>query len=349
MIRETKGGTYAAGEIARGCSLCMQGTKMVLFITGECNVGCYYCPISFKRKGKNKAWANERPVLNDADVLEEARRMDAKGASLTGGEPTLEMGRCIHYIELLKKEFGQRFHIHLYTYEATPEQAKELVDAGLDEIRFHNPEKMLESMPLADKLDIGCEMPCIPGQEESLKRSIDKLAGKAKFINLNELEFSESNADALNKRGFKIKDELSHAVAGSEELGRELLEYADERIDIHFCTSRFKDAVQYRNRLKRTAKNIHKSYEKVTRDGLLLKGVLKVGEKATEKELAQLREKLIRKYSLSPDFLWVDKQKHRLETSVAIAKRLAGDKEIHAEIIEEFPTWDRYETESTPL
>ncbi len=349
MIEETKGGTYVAGEIARGCSLCMQGAKMVLFVTGECKTGCYYCPISFKRRGKNNTWANERPVLNDADVLEETRRMNAKGASLTGGEPTLEMDRCIHYIKLLKEAFGQRFHIHLYTCEATPEQTNELAEAGLDEIRFHDPEKMLESMPLADKLDIGCEMPCIPGQAESLKRCIDKLAGKAKFINLNELEFSESNVDALNKRGFKIKHELSHAVAGSEELGRELLEYANGKIDIHFCTSRFKDAVQYRNRLKRTAKNIHKPYEKVTQDGLLLKGGLKMRGKATEKELAQLREKLIRKYSLSPDLLWVDKQKHRLETSVAIAKRLASDKEIRAEIIEEFPTWDRYEAETMPL
>lgn len=349
MIRETKAGTYAAGEIARGCSLCMQGAKMVLFVTGECKTECYYCPISFKRKGKSQAWANERPITTDQDILEEARRMDAKGASLTGGEPTLEMDRCIHYIELLKKEFGQRFHIHLYTHDATPEQTEQLSKAGLDEIRFHDPKKMLGSIHLADKLSIGCEMPCIPGQKELLKKQIDMLAGKAKFLNLNELEFSESNADALTKRGFKIKDELSHAAAGSEELGRELLEYADGKINIHFCTSKFKDAVQYRNRLKRTAKNIHKPHEKVTPDGLLLKGVLRIGDKATEKDLIQLKEKLIKKHSLSPEFLWVDKQKHRLETSVAIAKRLSQNKEIRAEMIEEFPTWDRYEAESTPL
>jgi len=347
MIAKTRGGTHTTGKLPRGCELCMEGAKMVLFATGFCSTGCYYCPISFKRRDSRQAWANERPISAEADIIEEARRMDAKGASITGGEPALEMERSLGYIRLLKKEQGKRFHMHLYTYSATPEQVKAFAGAGLDEIRFHNPKTMLASAHLADKLDMGCEVPCIPGNEESLKQCVDLIAGKAKFLNLNELEFSESNCDALKAKGFALKHELSHAAKGSEELGMKILDYAGGRLDTHFCTSSFKDSVQYRNRLIRTAENMRKPFEKISPDGLLLKGTIK--PKDPSEDLGKLKEKLLKRYSLAPDFLWIDMQKKRLETSVPIAKRLAKNKELQAEIVEEFPTWDRYEAETTPL
>ncbi len=128
MIRETKAGTYAAGEIARGCSLCMQGAKMVLFVTGECKTECYYCPISFKRKGKSQAWANERPITIDNDIREEARRMDAKGASLTGGEPTLF--KDLPYLVSSARALGLFVQVMTNGTTMTPELAASLAKAG---------------------------------------------------------------------------------------------------------------------------------------------------------------------------------------------------------------------------
>ena len=48
-------------------------------------------------------------------LLEEARLTRACGAGITGGDPLMDLDRCVDYITLLKKEFGKRFHIHLYT------------------------------------------------------------------------------------------------------------------------------------------------------------------------------------------------------------------------------------------
>ena len=113
---------------------------MVLFVTGNCFRDCFFCPISAARKNKDVVFANEQQVFSDADILKQAREMNAKGTGITGGEPLLEYDRVIHYITLLKNEFGKSHHIHLYTSMAPAETVLEgLAAAGLDEIRFHPP------------------------------------------------------------------------------------------------------------------------------------------------------------------------------------------------------------------
>ncbi|WNY22849.1 hypothetical protein MmiHf6_01340 [Methanimicrococcus hongohii] len=130
-----------------GCLCCRKGAKMVLFVTGICRKTCFFCPLSVERKNKDVIFANERAVYSDSDVLEEARSMNAEGTGITGGEPLLELERVIHYIHLLKNEFGKNHHIHLYTSTAPSENdLKELADAGLDEIRFHPPIEIWKKM-----------------------------------------------------------------------------------------------------------------------------------------------------------------------------------------------------------
>lgn len=336
------GGSYLLGHLPKGCKLCTRGSKMVLFVTGKCSYGCFYCPISEKRRGGG-TWANERPIRKDDEILDEASRMRAEGASLTGGEPLLELDKCLHYLNLLKENLNSRFHVHLYTYGklATASNLKALHKAGLDEIRFHSNFQNLEHA-LGYGWDVGAEVPAIPGQAKELKALVDRLEGEA-YINLNELEFSATNTQALFERGFEARDEWSYGVEGSEALALEILDYARAKdISVHYCSSRFKDSVQYRARLRRTADNLHKPYEKVTNDGLLLKGVI------LGKDLPALRAKLVRQFSISPDYIDIDEQKNRLETSVSIAERAAKNG-FEAAIVEEFPTSDRYEAEYYPL
>lgn len=150
LIQSDESGSYS-NFLTDGCLCCQKGAKMVLFVTGLCHKDCFFCPLSDERKNRDVIFANERAVFSDIDVLDEARSMNAEGTGITGGEPLLEFEKVIHYIRLLKNEFGKSHHIHLYTSTA-PSAAylKELAEAGLDEIRFHPPIEMWNKLPDSD-------------------------------------------------------------------------------------------------------------------------------------------------------------------------------------------------------
>ncbi len=249
---------------------------MVLFVTGICPRDCFYCPVSIERRNE-VLYANERPVSSDRDIIEEARQMDALGTGITGGEPLLRLENVLHYIELLKSEFGKEHHIHLYTSLAPEKETIEkLAEAGLDEIRFHPPvdmwgeiRKSKYSRSIAHSkeqgLDVGIEIPAIDG--------IEKVAEFAKecdcFLNLNELEFSDSNAEKMKNKGFVLESDLSNAVDGSREIANRIVPIAGKT---HFCSSTYKDAVQLRERLIRIARNVARDFDEITDDGTIIYG-----------------------------------------------------------------------------
>lgn len=255
-----------------GCRLCQQGAKLVLFITEKCNQGCFYCPISDK-KG---IFANERPCKFPADAIQEAKEMRALGAGITGGEPFLAIDKCVEYIKAFKKEF-KNFHIHLYTYgtEVTESKLKQLEEAGLDEIRFHSLNNI--ELALKTKMQVGIEVPCIPGTEAYLRKLIDFAKKNNLFVNLNEFEFSETNWDEMEKRGFEPVDELSYAVKGSKELAEKLANSF-----VHFCSVRFKHAGQLTSRIKRRAETIKKPHQKIT-EGMLEYGLIECSKEEAKK------------------------------------------------------------------
>ena len=103
MIK-TKFYSYRNKNFAKGCSLCVKGRKLVLFVTGLCSNNCPYCPISDQKKNKDVVFANELPVKKDSDIIKEAKLCSAKGAGITGGDPLVKIYRTVHCIKLLKKE-----------------------------------------------------------------------------------------------------------------------------------------------------------------------------------------------------------------------------------------------------
>ncbi|TGC08493.1 radical SAM protein [Methanolobus halotolerans] len=262
--------------LSEGCKLCQKGAKMVLFVTGICPRNCFYCPVSHEKRTE-VVYANERLVNSDQDIIKEARQMDALGTGITGGEPLLRPEDILHYIKLLKDEFGKEHHIHLYT-SLTPdrETVGRLAEAGLDEIRFHPPadiwtnikkSRYARSIEYAKDyaLQVGVEVPAIEGIDKiaEFTRSVDC------FLNLNELEFSDSNAEDMKLRGFVLENDISNAVAGSQELARKIIPVAGK---MHFCSSVYKDAIQLRERLIRIARNTARDFDDITDDGTIIYG-----------------------------------------------------------------------------
>ncbi len=280
--------------LSTGCRLCQEGAKMVLFVIGLCPKNCFYCPLSEERRGKDLVFANERSVGNDKDVIKEAELMNALGTGITGGEPLLKIERVLHYIQLLKDSFGKKHHIHLYTSLAPSRQVLEkLADAGLDEIRLHPPQECWEDLKTsqyADALKNAKELGIEVGIEIPALEELEKVAAFAEemgvFLNLNELEFSDNNSEALLKNGFYLESDTSSAAAGSCKSAKIAAPTCKKT---HFCSSTYKDAIQLRKRFQRIAKNTAREFDEITDDGTLVYGVIEEGDqKLVEKTLQNM-------------------------------------------------------------
>jgi hypothetical protein len=329
--------------ISKGCEQCAKGGKMVLFVYGYCDQrDCFYCPLGENRKNVQQVYANERPVESDEDVVAEARRMDALGSSITGGEPQEVMDRTTHYLSLLKDEFGEDHHTHLYTgITGGRENMRRLSEAGLDEIRFHPPFEQWGDLHGTEWEDIlyvareegltpAFEIPGIRAETEFLE-FLDE--GAAEFVNVNEFEMSQGNYRRMQERGYELQEGHMSAVDGSKNV---ILEEMAQHPRVYFCTSVFKDAAQHRNRLQRMAENVRRPFDDVTDDGTLVYG--KAWATPDRFEALGVPEEFFQVKSEHVELAW-----WLLEEMVE-----EGDLE-NGEIVEQYPTVDGTVVERTPL
>jgi pyruvate formate-lyase activating enzyme-like uncharacterized protein len=297
-----------------GCRICRQGAGLVLFVTGRCERSCFYCPISEERRGQDVVFADEQPVQKTADILEEARAIRALGTGITGGEPLLRLDYVLECVTALKLEFGPQHHIHLYS-GILPKKGvlEKLKHAGLDEIRFHPPvskwsnpvglkEALLEAK--ASGLEAGVEIPAL----WSAPKIVEAVRDADAFLNLNELEFSETNFADLIDAGF-LPEDLGCAATGSEDVAKE--HFLKSGIKVHYCPSRFKDAVQLRERLRRRAEHTARPFDYVSSEGTIIHGII---EGDLEKALQILED---------------------LEVPVEMYSRRDGEIDIAASILED--------------
>ena len=374
--------SWKLGRLPKGCQLCVQGKKLVLFITGLCPRKCFYCPISDKKSQKDVIYANEWPIKETEmeTILKEAELCGAKGAGITGGDPLVKLARTVTIIKNFKQRFGQHFHIHLYTSLnlITEETLKQLYYSGLDEIRVHpdlDDRTLWSKISLLKKFswDVGVEIPLIPTKEKETKEVIDFIQTKIDFINLNELEISDTNANHLVEKHFLPKNSISHGVGGSEELGLRMLDYVEKKypsLKVHYCTTTLKDRVQLAERIKRRAKNIKEIFDVVTEEGMLKRGAIYLPEinpqmtRETLKKIKQnerlvnqflerlnvLKEELLKKFKLTNTK--IDVQKLRILLSQKDVKKYAKEikkMNLIPALVEEYPTYDGLEIEIEPI
>lgn len=367
-IKKTDHLSWKSGDICKGCQLCVNGEKTVIFATGICTVpNCYCCPTASTKFQKDYTYANERRVVKKQDIIEETKLSNAKGAGITGGDVLMKIDRVSTFIELLKSEFGKEFHIHLYTpiKHVTNLKLERLYDAGLDEIRLLpdlDDDQDWQKVEITKKFNwqVGIELPAIPGNEDKTKKLIDYIAGKIDFLNINEFEVYDNDAYHANQ-----KDILNNEVDGSHDSALELLKYASKKkINVHFCSSRAKDAVQFKNRIKKRAENIANEYDFITDQGTLFRGAIYIDETSPNvgyrhkleilnkrpliKKLFKIKRELQRKFNIPFNLMDIDEYKLRILTSPEIVEEFKiGLKKMKLTpaLVEEYPTYDGLEVD----
>jgi len=363
---ESKGNTFyiKSRNIPKGCHLCLKGAKVVLFLNGNCqnpNHCSWYCPISEERKGKDKTFADEIQVFSHEDLLIEINKIEAKGMSITGGEPLLEsnLEKTLDYIKYVKKIKGKKFHVHLYTNGINFNEniAKQLAEAGLDEIRFHPPKNKWEHIKFAINkgISVGAEVPVIPGYDynknlEDFILYIDKIG--AQFVNLNEFEMCYPNSQYLKERGFKIKKDTIASVENSKEEAMKLIKKLAPKtsLKIHFCTIRAKDYYQLKNRYLRRAKTIKLPHEEITEEGLFIYAQIE----SSEDHLTIVKELILSTFKIPKELITIEKNKIKLPYYIALSDKFIKfleDNQLEGFIEEIIPLRGKYGqiTERTPI
>ncbi len=333
---------------------------MVLFVTGLCRFRCFYCPVSPKRNQLDVIYANERLVRSDDDVIEEALAIGAAGTGITGGDPLGVVDRVEHYVRLLKREFGAEHNIHLYTHEPNPEKLARLARAGLDEFRLHIPHylwgplsseggayrSVLEQAPRWG-IRRGVEIPVLPEKEAELRRLLKTLdAIGIDFVNLNELEFSETNETKMRERRYRVDPRNGWGVRGSRAVAERLVRELSLSVPVHYCSSRFKDGVQLRQRLLRQAERTAPAFAEHTGDGTVVLGIV---EPEGDESLGRWSARVVRALGAAPGDYRLDEARRRLEFGPAALRRAARRLRWAAFEVEVYPTADALEVERTPL
>ncbi len=347
-----------------GCIQCQMGSKLVLFITGNCHWQCDYCPLSETRRDVDWMFANERRCETFDEVIEEARAMRATGAGITGGDPLMAKERTLEGISRLKEEFGPGFHLHMYTsIPFRPEVARDFADAGLDEIRFHlldlDAERYRSTISACAEAGIltGVEIPCEPDKRDELLALLDQLRDfDISFLNLNELEITVGNHDNMELRGFNLSTEITAGAAGSNELAHEMKSrvmaaeqgVADptdgvsrEPFGFHlkFCTAVFKDSGQLRRRFLRRGESTISPHEVLTEDGTLIFGAIDADAESKEEWM----DEIVNETGLPRRFLLWDEQNSRIEMPLVVAEDIAGEIDEPVFMVEVLPTHERLE------
>jgi len=318
--------------------------------------------------GKDKVFADEMPVSDEQDIIYETDAIRGEGAGISGGDPLCMLERTLEYIRLLKSKYGKNFHIHLYTSKTTvsEENLEQLRDAGLDEIRFHPQKDDWSGIERALKLGlrVGIEVPAIPGQFEKLKQ----IALRAEelglsFLNMNELEASETNFESLKSQGMRLTDMASASIEGSAAVAREVLEWAKKnltKLSVHFCSASYKDAVQMRNRLERRLEQTMREFEERDEDdSLLVVGIIRAihGSRLDEDQLQHIHHILHHQLGVPEDMLNIDTLRMRIEMAPWIMEDIVDAIKINLEdigplemgIAYEYPSWDRLQTMFEPI
>lgn len=189
-------------SLSKGCVLCGEGEWSCLFITGECNGTCFYCPA---RQDKDETPQTQKLLFESPDIyVDYINRFKFKGVSFSGGEPLLVFDRTLDFIKNVRKGCDPSIYIWMYTNGilASEDKFKLLAEAGLNEIRFdlgavnYNPKVLHNASKYIENVTV--EIPAVPEEKEKLLSVLPTLVKYGvKNLNLHQLRLTEYNSSKL--------------------------------------------------------------------------------------------------------------------------------------------------------
>ena len=146
-------------------------------------------------------------------------------------------------------------------------------------------------------------------------------------------------------------------------MAREVIDWAAKNLNtlsVHFCSARYKDAVQLRNRLARRLAHTIRDFElQAEDDSLLVLGVIRAihGMSLTEVQLQKIYHTLHKKFEVPIDMMNIDTIRMRIEIAPWILEDISSELKdishdmglIEIGIVYEYPSWDRMQTMFEPV
>jgi pyruvate formate-lyase activating enzyme-like uncharacterized protein len=265
------------GALSPGCRICTQGQWSCVFINGQCNCRCFYCPTTQNEIGVPTT--NQLSFASPEAYTEYARRFAFSGVSISGGEPFLTFERAMSYIEAVRRDLGPVIHIWLYTNGTlvTRERLQDLKSAGLNEIRFdisavnYDCSKAELAAHIIDCVTV--EIPAIPEDADRLAALLPAMADAGvRHLNLHQLRLTPHNLPHLTQRDYSFLHGESVTVLESELTALALLQAAGEQkipLPINYCSFVYKRRYQQAAARQRNAQGVIKGWESVTENGFI--------------------------------------------------------------------------------
>lgn len=264
-------------SLSPGCEICGDGSWSCLFINGKCNCSCFYCPAQQDDIGLPTT--NRVTFPRPLDYLDYLERFGFKGVGFSGGEPLITPDTTIEYISAVKKRFGDRIYVWLYTNGtlAKTDLILKLRDAGLDEIRFDIGAAGYSLGAAANAVGrighVTIEIPAIPEDFEMMKKKISEMYDSGiDFLNLHQLRLTPHNYSNLAQRKYTYLHGEKVTVFESEITALNLIRHVHENgisLPVNYCSFVYKNRFQKAAARKRSAEHIRKSYEDITGNGYI--------------------------------------------------------------------------------
>jgi pyruvate formate-lyase activating enzyme-like uncharacterized protein len=232
------------------------------------------------------------------------------------------------------KPFVDEVRVHPSFLQTLSKEASAMVMLG-------DIKKLELASEIFKKENLGIEIPIIPEKKDEIIEFVKRIAHLIRFINMNELELSETNFDIFTEKYSFNED--THTVSNSVPIGLEIMKSfrkISPNLLVHLCTDYLKSHYQFGNRLKKHTILPLGFHDE---EGMANYIVIRCKD---ENEMQKIEGEL--KSSKQTEF-YPDVPRNRIILSEKLAGRLTKTKKYKIFQITEYPTFDKIEVESYPV